>query len=192
MLPIDGRPVVVALLHELAQRGSRGDCRHGYRRRSRTAAEAFPSTCFLCGNLARRSADAVRRGLHSVPAIVVAADTVLFTPVRRQRFPRRGSRTSGAPPAATGPPHRRRCGRGRPHTRRSMATRRTPSAASTLALGEDFVLPAGRLRVPPYELADAFSTADRRGGPRPCGRNRPTRDLTHPQDLSSRTSPIER
>src|SRR5438552_2127894 len=90
VLPIDGRPVIVTLLWELKAAGIEdvtvvtGHLAEQVER----LVEGFPLRLrFVKQPRPDGSADAVRRGLRGVPAIVVAADT-LFTPGDIARFAR--------------------------------------------------------------------------------------------------------
>jgi glucose-1-phosphate thymidylyltransferase len=187
VLPVEGRPVVVTLLHELRAAG-------------------IEEVTVVTGHLAEQverlldvfdvrfvrqseplgSADAVRRGLVGLPAVVVGADTV-FTPGDIARFaatPGHAIAGRRAPPPS--PPHRYalQVESGRITNVLDEDPLNPLAAAPLWRLGEDFdrrVLDS--LGGPPYELAEAFQSLIDAGEtvyPVEIG---PTRDLTHPVDL---------
>jgi UDP-N-acetylglucosamine diphosphorylase / glucose-1-phosphate thymidylyltransferase / UDP-N-acetylgalactosamine diphosphorylase / glucosamine-1-phosphate N-acetyltransferase / galactosamine-1-phosphate N-acetyltransferase len=198
ILPIDGRPVLATLLHELAAAG-------------------FEAITIVTGHLAERveevvrylpyrvrfvrqpdalgSADAVRRADPTPPFAVTAADTV-YGPGDAGRF-RRAFEASDAAGAIS---IRRQPGR--PHYTRiaveggRVARVQDPldesgfTAAPLMALGPPV---AARLQDelpgPPFELADAFQLAIDSGEEVlgiEIGR---TRDLTDPLDLVEKNFP---
>lgn len=189
VLPIDGRPVIVTLLHELRAAGiTRATVVTGHlAEQVERLLAGFPLDLRVVRQpRPEGSADAVRRGLRSLPALVVAADT-MFTPGDLAHF----AATQGhalavrrEPPPA--PPHR-------PSVRieGDRITRMIDSdsvsalgSAPLWRLGEDF----DRARLdtlggPPYELADAFQQLIDAGEQVRAVEIGPTRDLTHPQDL---------
>ena len=187
VLPIDGRPVVVTLLHELRAAGvERVTVVTGHlAEQVEWLLEPF-DVRFVRQPEPHGSADAVRRGLDRLPALVVGADTV-FTPGDLARFAATpGHAIAGRRDPPPSPPHR--------HGLRVEGGRITKvlddDPASTLAaaplwrLGESFdraVLEG--LGGPPYELAEAFqSLID--GGETVYGVEiGSTRDLTQPTDL---------
>jgi glucose-1-phosphate thymidylyltransferase len=196
VLPIDGRPVVVTLLHELRAAG-------------------IDRVTVVTGQLAEQveklldgfdvrfvrqpeplgSADAVRRGLSGLPALVVGADTV-FTPGDVARFAATGGHAiAGRRDPPPSPPHRYalRIEGGR-ITRVLDDDPANPLAAAPLwRLGEDFdpgLL--DRLGGPPYELAEAFQSLIDAGQIVHGVEIGPTRDLTHPLDLVKENFPYLR
>jgi molybdopterin-guanine dinucleotide biosynthesis protein A len=187
VLPIDGRPVIVTLLHELSAAGvDRVTVVTGHlAEQVETLLDGF-DVRFVRQPEPLGSADAVRRGLDSLPALVVGADTV-FTPGDIARFAETPGHAIAArrdPPPA--PPHR--------HALRIEDGRITkvidddpanPLAAAPLwRLGEDFdPTLLDRLGGPPYELAAAFQSLIDAGETVHAVEIGPTRDLTRPLDL---------
>jgi NDP-sugar pyrophosphorylase family protein len=187
VLPIDGRPVVVTLLHELRAAG-------------------IEQVTVVTGHLAEQveslldglgvrfvrqpeplgSADAVRRGLGGLPAVVVGADTV-FTPGDIARFAATGGHAiAGRRDPPPSPPYRYALGieGGRITKVLDDDPANTLAAAPLWRLGEDFdpeVL--DRLGGPPFELAEAFQSMIDAGQIVHGVEIGPTRDLTHPVDL---------
>ena len=91
VLPIDGRPVIATLLHELRAAGiERVTVVTGHlAEQVEELLAGFPLELrFVRQPEPLGSADAVRRGLQELPALVVAADTV-FTPATSRASPRR-------------------------------------------------------------------------------------------------------
>jgi NDP-sugar pyrophosphorylase family protein len=189
VLPIDGRPVIVTLLHELRAAGI--ECvtvvagRLG--RQIEALLDGFPLELrFVTQPEPLGSADAVRRGLETLPALVVAADTV-FTPGDVASFAATPGHAIAArrdPPPS--PPHRYalRIEAGRV-TRVLDDDPANPLAAAPLwRLGESFD-PAllESLGGPPFELAQAFQRLIDAGETVYGVEIGPTRDLTHPLDL---------
>jgi NDP-sugar pyrophosphorylase family protein len=196
VLPIDGRPVVVALFHELRAAGiDRITVVTGH------LAEQVES---LLGGLDVRfvrqpephgSADAVRRGLDRLPALIAGADTV-FSPGDIARFASTpGHAIAGRRDPPPSPPHR--------HALRIEDGRITkvldddpanPLAAAPLwLLGEGFDPELlDRLGGPPYELAEAFQVLIDAGETVHGVEIGPTRDLTHPLDLVKENFPYLR
>jgi len=187
VLPIDGRPVIVTLLHELRAAGlERATVVTGHLAEQVEGLLAgFPLELrFVRQPEALGSADAVRRAAAEPPYVVVAADTV-FTPGDIGRFLARagdegaiGWRTDPAP------------GRTRLRVEQGDVTRvvdddpANPHAAAPLWL----VGPAVHDRVPnvpgpPFELAAAFQAAVDAGTSIRAVEIGPTRDLTRPLDL---------
>jgi NDP-sugar pyrophosphorylase family protein len=187
VLPIDGRPVIVTLLHELC------------------AAGVGPVTV-VTGHLAEQvetlldvfdvrfvrqpeplgSADAVRIGLRGLPAVVLGADTV-FTPGDIARFAGTpGHAIAGRHDPPPSPPHRYalRVEDGRVTRVLDDDPANTFAAAPLWRLGEDFDRGLlDRLGGPPYELAEAFQSLIDAGETVRGVEIGPTRDLTHPLDL---------
>jgi NDP-sugar pyrophosphorylase family protein len=192
ILPIDGRPVIVTLVHELASAG-------------------FDSFTVVTGHLAEQveallrplpydirfalqeealgSADAVRRAEAETPFLVTAADTVYGA-----GDPGRFWRAFGESGAAGAISIRHQPGRPE-HTRIRVEDGRVVrvvdptapdgwTAAPLMAVGPRIAEEiAGDLPGPPYELAHAFQRAidaGERVSAIPIGT---TRDLTDPLDL---------
>jgi NDP-sugar pyrophosphorylase family protein len=187
VLPIDGRPVVVTLLHELRAAG---------------IGQVTVVTGHLAGQVESLldgldvrfvrqpeplgSADAVRRGLGALPAVVVGADTV-FTPGDIGRFAATpGHAIAGRRDPPPSPPHRYalRIEDGRITRVLDDDPSNTLAAAPLWRLGEDFdpALLDG-LGGPPYELAEAFQSLIDAGQTVHGVEIGPTRDLTRPADL---------
>jgi glucose-1-phosphate thymidylyltransferase len=189
VLPIDDRPVVVTLLHELRAAGiERVTVVTGHlAEQVESLLAGFPIELrFVRQPEPLGSADAVRRGLKRLPAIVLGADTV-FTPGDVGRFaadPGHAIAVRRAPPPE--PPHRSavRIEDGRV-TKVLDDDPANPLAGAPLwRLGEDFD-PAllDTLGGPPYELAEAFQRLIDAGETVHGIEIGPTRDLTHPLDL---------
>src|SRR3954466_4150320 len=88
VLPIDGRPVVVSLLHELKDAGiERVSVVTGHlAAQVERLLDGFPLELrFVRQESPNGSADAAKRGLERTPALLVAADT-LFSPGDVARF----------------------------------------------------------------------------------------------------------
>jgi glucose-1-phosphate thymidylyltransferase len=196
ILPIDGRPVVVTLLHELHATGiDRVTVVTGH------LAEQVES---LLDGLAVRfvrqperhgSADAVRRGLGGLPALVVGADTV-FTPGDIARFAATpGHAIAGRREPPPSPPHRYalRIEDGRITKVLDDDPSNQLAAAPLWQLGEGFDRSLlDRLAGPPYELAEAFQLLIDAGETVHGVEIGPTRDLTHPLDLVEQNFPYLR
>ena len=198
VLPIDGRPVIVTLLHELrAAEIERITVVTGHLAdQVESLLDGFPAKLrFVRQPEALGSADAVRRGLDGLPALVVAADTV-FTPGDIGRFGEvSGHAIAGRRDPPPSPPHRYalRIEDGRV-TRVLDDDPANPVAAAPLwRLGEDFD-PAllNRLSGPPYELAKAFQSLIDAGEIVHGIEIGPTRDLTRPLDLVGENFPYLR
>lgn len=189
VLPIDGRPVIVTLLHELRAAGiERVTVVTGHLAEQVEALVAgFPIDLrFVRQPEPLGSADAARRGLQSVPAIVLAADTV-FGPGDIGRFALQAGHAIAArrePPPD--PPHRAALA-----VRDGLVTRvlgddpAGPLAAAPLwRLGQGFDPETlDTLAGPPYGLAEAFQRLIDAGEPVHAVEIGATRDLTHPLDL---------
>jgi bifunctional UDP-N-acetylglucosamine pyrophosphorylase/glucosamine-1-phosphate N-acetyltransferase len=201
ILPIDGRPVIATLLHELAAGG-------------------FVSFVVVTGHLAGQveelldllpypirfvsqpdplgSADAVRRAEAEPPFLVTAADTVYARGDPRRFWGRfRESDAAGAIAIRRQP--------GRPdHTRirvenGSVARVVDPSddagwtAAPMMAVGQAVATAvAGDLSGPPFEIAEAFQRTIDSGERIEAIEVGPTRDLTDPLDLVEENFPYLR
>ena len=196
VLPIDGRPVVVTLLRELRAAGiERVTVVTGRLAEQVEALLDRFDVRFVRQPEPLGSADAVRRGLERLPALVVGADTV-FTPGDLSRFaaaPGHAIAYRRDPPPS--PPHR--------YALRIEAGRVTkvldddpanPLAAAPLwRLGEGFDRGLlDRLAGPPYELAEAFQSLIEAGQTVDGVEIGPTRDLTHPVDLVLQNFPYLR
>jgi dTDP-glucose pyrophosphorylase len=205
VLPIDGRPVIATLLHELASAGC-------------------TSVVVVTGHLAEQveelvgdgsgfrldvvyvrqpgvlgSADTVRRALAAgaePPLLVTAADTV-FSPGDLRRFSETyaSSGAAGAlavrrdPPPE--PPHRPAVRVAGGHVTRVIDDDpANPLGGAPLwALGAKLVPLLDGLSGPPYELADAVELAVRDGLEIAAVEIGKTRDLTYPVDLVAENFP---
>jgi UDP-N-acetylglucosamine diphosphorylase / glucose-1-phosphate thymidylyltransferase / UDP-N-acetylgalactosamine diphosphorylase / glucosamine-1-phosphate N-acetyltransferase / galactosamine-1-phosphate N-acetyltransferase len=195
VLPIDGRPVIVTLLHEVRSAGiERVTVVTGHLgEQVERLLEGFPLDLrFVRQPEPLGSADAVRRGLEGVPAVVVAADTV-FTPGDIGRFAAvQGHAIAGRRDPPPRPPHRYalRVEEGR-ITKVLDDDPANPLAAAPLwRLGEDFdpaVLDG--LDGPPFELARVFQGLIDAGETVQGAEIGPTRDLTHPLDCLEENFP---
>jgi glucose-1-phosphate thymidylyltransferase len=189
LLPIDGRPVIVTLLNELRAAGiTRATVVTGHlAEQVEQLLEGFPLELrFVRQPRPEGSADAVRRGLQRLPALVVAADTV-FTPGDLARFSdTRGHALAVRREPPPDPPHRPpvRIEGGRITRMIDDDPENELGSAPLWRLGEDFD-PArlDALGGPPYELAHAFQQLIDAGEQVHAVEIGPTRDLTHPQDL---------
>jgi dTDP-glucose pyrophosphorylase len=187
VLPIDGRPVVVSLLHELARAGSeRVTIVTGYLGDQVEALLAgFPlDVRFVHQPQALGSADAVRRASAEPPYLAVAADTV-FAAGDMPRF-LAAAGDKGAIAWRVDPrPTRPRLGVSDGRVERVLDDDpANPHASAPLWL----VGPAVHERLagvpgPPFELAAAFQAAIDSGTTVRAVEIGPTRDLTHPLDL---------
>jgi NDP-sugar pyrophosphorylase family protein len=189
VLPIDGRPVIVTLLHELRNAGiERVTVVTGHlAEQVENLLAGFPLELrFVRQPRPEGSADAVRRGLERVPALAVAADTV-FTPGDVAHFaaaPGHALAVRRDPPPD--PPHRPpvRIEDGRV-TRIVDDDPANPLGSAPLwRLGDAF----DRARLdalpgPPYELREAFQRVIDAGETVYGVEIGATRDLTRPQDL---------
>jgi NDP-sugar pyrophosphorylase family protein len=193
VLPIDGRPVVVTLLHELRGAGiDRVTVVTGHLAEQVESLLDGLDVRFVRQPEPHGSADAVRRGLDGLPAVVVGADTV-FTPGDIARFAAaQGHAIAGRRDPPPSPPHRYalRMEGGR-ITKVLDEDPSNPLAAAPLwRLGEDFDPSLlDRLGGPPYELADAFQQLIDAGETVHGVEIGPTRDLTHPLDLVEENFP---
>jgi NDP-sugar pyrophosphorylase family protein len=188
VLPIDGRPVIVTLLHEVRTAGIEavtvviGHLGEQVER----LLNGFPLDLrFVPQPEPLGSADAVRRGLRGVPAVVVAADTV-FSPGDIGRFAAvDGSAIAARRDPPPNPPHRYalRVENGRV-TKVLDDDPANPLASAPLwRLGETFD-PAllDDLGGPPFELSQVFQRLVDDGETVRGVEIGPTRDLTHPLD----------
>jgi bifunctional UDP-N-acetylglucosamine pyrophosphorylase/glucosamine-1-phosphate N-acetyltransferase len=198
VLPIDGRPVVVTLLHELRAAGiERVTVVTGHlAEQVERLLHGFPLELrFVRQPEPLGSADAVRRALVGLPVLVLAADTV-FTPGDVARFAAVDGHAIAArrhPPPD--PPHRYALGveDGRV-TKVLDDDRSNPLASAPLwRLGQSFdpALLDG-LGGPPFELAQVFQRLVEAGEPVHGVEIGPTRDLTHPLDCLEQNFPYLR
>jgi glucose-1-phosphate thymidylyltransferase len=193
VLPIDGRPVVVTLLHELRAAGiERVTVVTGHLAEQVEALLDGFGVRFVRQPEPLGSADAVRRGLEALPALVLGADTV-FTPGDIGRFAETpGHAIAGRRDPPPAPPHRYalRIEGGRITKVLDDDRANTLAAAPLWRLGEDFD-PAllDRLGGPPHELAEAFQKMIDAGATVHGVEIGPTRDLTHPADLVAHNFP---
>jgi NDP-sugar pyrophosphorylase family protein len=195
VLPIDGRPVIVTLLHELRAAGiERVTVVTGHlAEQVEGLLDGFPLELrFVRQPEPLGSADAVRRGLRSLPALVVAADTA-FTPGGIGRFAAvRGHAIAGRRHPSPDPPHRYalRVENGRVTKVLDDDPGNTLAAAPLWRLGEDFDRDLlDRLEGPPFELAAAFQRLVDEGETVYGVEIGPTRDLTQPFDLVDHNFP---
>ena len=193
VLPIDGRPVVVTLLHELRAAGiDRITVVTGHLAEQVETLSAPFGVRFARQPEPNGSADAVRRGLGALPALVVGADTV-FTPGDIGRFAGTpGHAIAGRREPPPSPPHRYALGiaDGRITKVLDDDPANELAAAPLWRLGDDFdpTLLDG-LRGPPFELAEAFQSMIDAGQIVHGVEIGPTRDLTHPLDLVEENFP---
>jgi NDP-sugar pyrophosphorylase family protein len=198
ILPIDGRPVIATLLHELAGAGvERVTVVTGHlAEQVEQLLRGFPLELrFVRQPAPDGSADAVRRGLERTPALLVAADTV-FAPGDVARFARAFAESDAAGAIAVrrdpgpDPPHRAavRVEDGRV-TRVLDDDPANPLAGAPLWAVREPVVPLLCLDGKPHELAKAFQRAVD-GGMTVLGVEiGRTRDLTEPADLIERNFP---
>ena len=195
VLPIDGRPVIVTLLHELRAAGiGRVTIVTGHlAEQIERLLDGFSLDLgFVRQPEPLGSADAVRRGLEGVPALVVAADTV-FTHGDIGRFAAVQGHAIAArrdPPPA--PPHRYALGveDGRvtkvldddPANPLASAPLWRIGASFDRALLDDLV-------GPPFELWRVFQSLVDAGETVHGVEIGPTRDLTHPLDCLQENFP---
>jgi NDP-sugar pyrophosphorylase family protein len=189
ILPIDGRPVIVTLLHELRVAGfERATVVTRYLGEQVEALlDGFPLELrFVRQPDADGSAGAVRAGLEGVPCVVVGADTV-FSAGDVARFAEApGHAIAARRDPAPDPPHRYalRIVDGRVERVLDLDPANPLAAAPLWRLGESFD-PAlfEQLTGPPYELAEAFQRLIDAGETVHGIEIGPTRDLTRPEDL---------
>jgi bifunctional UDP-N-acetylglucosamine pyrophosphorylase/glucosamine-1-phosphate N-acetyltransferase len=198
VLPIDGRPVIVALLHELARAGlNRVTVVTGHlaEQVETLLAVAPVDVRFVRQPEPRGSADAVRRAEPRAPAVIVAADT-LFAPGAIGAFLAGGAGTAGAVAIRSTPPKpgqtRIRVEDGRVVRFGDDDPENHVTGAPLWLFGEPALRELDRLSGPPFELAEALQRlADNGEEIRavPVGR---TRDLTDPLDLVRENFPYLR
>jgi glucose-1-phosphate thymidylyltransferase len=192
VLPVDGRPVIVTLLHELAAAGIEQTTvvigRLGAQ--IERLLDGFPAELrFVCQPEPLGSGDAVARAEGEPPYLVTGADTV-FQPGDVAAFSAAVEGAAGAIAVrrvpAPDPPHR--------HGVRVVDGRVTrvldddpvnPLAGAPLwMIGDDLHrIVRGRPGNPPYELATAFQQAVEAAEVIRGVEIGPTRDLTYPLDL---------
>jgi NDP-sugar pyrophosphorylase family protein len=198
VLPIDGRPVIVTLLHEVRAAGiERVTVVTGHlAEQVERLLEGFPLDLrFVRQPEPLGSADAVRHGLREVPVVVVAADTV-FSPGDIGRFAAvQGSAIAARRDPPPHPPHRYALGveNGRV-TKVLDDDQANPLASAPLwRLGEPFD-PAllDDLGGPPFELSQVFQRLVDAGETVHGVEIGPTRDLTHPLDCLEENFPYLR
>jgi NDP-sugar pyrophosphorylase family protein len=192
VLPIDGRPVVVTLLHELAKAGV-GSVTvvtgHLAEQVEELVADCEPrlEVRFVRQPEPLGSADAVRRALESgarAPLLISAADTV-FGAGDLGRF-LAAAFAEGVAGAIAWRPARGRASFELDGERvvRLVAPEETPNAAAPLWAVTDEILPfLEDLPGPPYELAATFQRAVEAGKNVIGVEIGPTRDLTEPADV---------
>jgi NDP-sugar pyrophosphorylase family protein len=193
VLPIDGRPVIVTLVHELRAAGvERLTVVTGHLAEQVESLLAPFGVRFVRQPEPLGSADAVRRGLEEVPALVVGADTV-FAPGDIGRFAATpGHAIAGRRHPPPSPPHRHALAveNGRITRVLDDDPANGLAAAPLWRLGERFD-PAllSQLGGPPFELAEAFQRLVDAGETVHAVEIGPTRDLTHPLDLVEQNFP---
>ncbi len=190
VLPIDGRPVVVTLIHELAAAGIEGFAvvvGHLAKQVEALVAPLPYPIRFALQPERLGSADAVARAEATPPFLAVAADTA-FAPGDLARFVAQARTTEGAVAVRRQP--------GRPdHTRIHVEDGRVVrmkaadppggwTAAPVMWLGPRVAAYLDPLPgKPPYELADVFQLAIDAGVPVSAIQIGRTRDITSPVDL---------
>jgi NDP-sugar pyrophosphorylase family protein len=199
MLPVDGRPVVVTLLHELwAAALGPVTVVTGYRAEQLKRLLAGLDLRFVRQPRADGSADAVHRALEGgaqLPAVVVAADTV-FTEGDPARFAAAFAASGYAGALAwraEPPPGPGRAALGVEGDRLVRVLDRTPgnprSAAPLWGVGPELAQYVAAVQGPPFELAQAFQDAIDDGLPVLASEIGRTRDLTYPVDLVKENFP---
>jgi GTP:adenosylcobinamide-phosphate guanylyltransferase len=190
VLPVDGRPVIVTLLHELADAGfevATVVTGHLAEQVEALAADCEPR---LDVRFARQpeplgSADAARRALAAgarPPVLITAADTV-YAPGDVGRFTSAAAGAAGAIAWRAGPGSRSlRLGEGQ-ITGFAAAGETAHAAAPLWAAGEETLAFLEDVPGPPFELTDAFQRALAAGKTILGVEIGPTRDLTEPADV---------
>jgi hypothetical protein len=196
VLPIDGRPVIATLLHELRAAGiERITVDTGHLAEQVEALLDGFDVRFVRQPEPHGSADAVRRGLDGLPALVLGADTV-FTPGDIARFAQTpGHAIAGRRDPPPSPPHRYalRIEHGRITKVLDDDPGNRLAAAPLWRLGEEFDRALlDDLGGPPYELAEAFQSLIDAGEIVHGVEIGPTRDLTDPLDLVEENFPYLR
>ena len=195
VLPIDGRPVIVSLLHEVRAAGiDRVTVVTGHlAEQVERLLDGFPLDLrFVRQPEPLGSADAVRRGLEEVPAVAVAADTV-FTPGDLGRLAAAsGHAIAGRRDPPPMPPHRYalRVEGGSITKVLDDDPANGLAAAPLWRLGDGFDRELlDRLGGPPFELAEAFQRLIDTGETVHAVEIGPTRDLTDPLDCLEENFP---
>lgn len=197
ILPIDGRPVVVTLLHELATAGVTGfTVVTGHLAEQVEALlDGLPYPIRTVRQPERLgSADAVRHAGEEPPYLVSAADTV-YRPgdarVFRDGFAAGGDAGAIAIRDQPGRPDHTRIDVDGDRVVRVKGSGGGPwTAAPLLAVGAPVAERlAGELPGPPYELADAFQLAIDAGARVAAVEIGKTRDLTSPHDVLEENFP---
>jgi NDP-sugar pyrophosphorylase family protein len=208
VLPIDGRPVIATLLHELAAAGCRKAVVVTGHLAEQVEELVGDGAAFgLAIEFARQpgvlgSADTVRRGLAAgaePPLLVTAADTV-YTPgdVRRVAEAYAASGAAGMlagrrdPPAVPGHRDGLLIVEGRVRKLVDDDPANPVGSAPLWILGPELVPLLDGLSGPPYELADVFKRALDSNLPIAGIEIGRTRDLTHPVDLVKENVPYLR
>jgi len=195
VLPIDGRPVIVTLLQELRAAGiARVTVVTGHlAEQVESLLSGFPLELrFVRQPEPLGSADAVRRGLDELPALVVAADTVFRSGDVGRFAAVEGHAIAARRDPPPSPPHRYALGvvDGRV-TKVLDDDPANPLASAPLwRLGETF--DAGLLEGlggPPFELSQAFQRLVEAGETVRGVEIGRTRDLTHPLDCLEENFP---
>ncbi len=196
VLPVDGRPVVVTLVHELvASRFGRVTVvvgHHGHQVEALLG--GFPLDLrFVRQPEPLGSADAVRRAGAQPPYVVVAADTV-FASGDLARFAEAAAEHPAIAWRLDPRPDRSRLA-----VERGLVARvldddpDNPHASAPLWLVDGAVHERiAEVPGPPFELASAFQSAIDAGTTVRAVQIRPTRDLTHSLDLIEHNFPYLR
>jgi dTDP-glucose pyrophosphorylase len=187
VLPIDGRPVVVTLLHELRAAGfERVTVVTGHLAgQVESLLTGFPlDVRFVRQPQALGSADAVRRAGAGPPYVVLAADTV-FSPGDLDRFVAAAGEEGAIAWRSDRRARRTRLGIDDGKVIRVIDDgAANPHAAAPLWLvGPAVHERLARVPGPPFELAAAFQAAIDEGVTVRAVEIGPTRDLTDPLDL---------
>jgi NDP-sugar pyrophosphorylase family protein len=189
VLPIDGRPVVVSLLYGLQAAGiERITIVTGHlAEQVERLLAGFPGRIrFVRQPQPLGSADAVRRGLEEVPAVVVAADTVFASDDLASFAATPGHAIAGRRDPPPSPPQRYalRVERGCVVRVLDDDPANTLAAAPLWRLGEDFDRRLlDDLPGPPFELATVFQSLIDAGRTVRGVEIGSTRDLTDPFDV---------
>lgn len=190
VLPVDGRPVIVTLLHELADAGL--EVATVVTGHLAEQVEALVMDCEprLEVRFARQpeplgSADAVRRALEAgarAPVLITAADTV-YEPGDVGRFARGAEDAAGAIAWRSGSASRSLRLDDRRLTGFASAGETRHAAAPLWAASDESLAFLPDIAGPPFELASAFQRAIDVGKTILGVEIGPTRDLTEPADV---------
>ena len=207
ILPIDGRPIIGALLRELSAAGvERATLVTGHLAERLEALVGDGSAWGLELRYARQpqpdgSADAVRRALEAgarPPALISAADTV-YSPGDIGRFAAAFTRSDAAGALAYRVGYEPTTAKPGVRVRNGLVesvydlTQGNPFTSAPLwALGPDLPLFLEGLPGPPYELKDAYQPAIDAGARILAVEIGKTRDLTDPLDLVEQNFPYLR